>query len=149
MFKSICCSSMYLRCEAMRSQSYEQPATSKQVVRAGLIESSQGQCVICQMLHQPGIEPGPPAWQARILPLNQQHDQCALETLVSPSRRSLFSTYAARKIRRQDKSRILKSCRCERNLATFNQHRFPYTLPTILLTQLLVYSLCHNTRESN
>ena len=23
-------------------------------------------------LHRPGIEPGPPAWQARILPLNQR-----------------------------------------------------------------------------
>ena len=31
-------------------------------------------------MHWPGIEPGPPAWQARILPLNHQclmseHDQ--------------------------------------------------------------------------
>ena len=25
-----------------------------------------------QLLHWPGIEPGPPAWQARILPLNHQ-----------------------------------------------------------------------------
>ena len=24
-------------------------------------------------LHWPGIEPGPPAWQARILPLNHQY----------------------------------------------------------------------------
>ena len=24
------------------------------------------------MLHRPGIEPGPPAWQASILPLNQR-----------------------------------------------------------------------------
>ena len=29
------------------------------------------------MLHWPGIEPGPPAWQARILPLNHQ---CSLDT---------------------------------------------------------------------
>ena len=31
-------------------------------------------------LQRPGIEPGPPAWQASILPLNQRclHIQCAL-----------------------------------------------------------------------
>ena len=49
-----------------------------------------------RMLHWPGIEPGPPAWQARILPLNHQclhatvctvnifiseHDQSQRETL--------------------------------------------------------------------
>ena len=27
-------------------------------------------------LHRPGIEPGPPAWQASILPLNQRCSQC-------------------------------------------------------------------------
>ena len=27
---------------------------------------------ILDSLHWPGIEPGPPAWQARILPLNHQ-----------------------------------------------------------------------------
>ena len=27
-------------------------------------------------LHWPGIEPGPPAWQARILPLNHQCSTC-------------------------------------------------------------------------
>ena len=26
----------------------------------------------CSLMHWPGIEPGPPAWQARILPLNHQ-----------------------------------------------------------------------------
>ena len=26
----------------------------------------------CKSLQRPGIEPGPPAWQARILPLNQR-----------------------------------------------------------------------------
>lgn len=28
------------------------------------------------VLHWPGIEPGPPAWQARILPLNHQCSSC-------------------------------------------------------------------------
>ena len=27
---------------------------------------------MCIVIHWPGIEPGPPAWQARILPLNHQ-----------------------------------------------------------------------------
>ena len=30
----------------------------------------------CLLLHWPGIEPGPPAWQARILPLNHQCSSC-------------------------------------------------------------------------
>ena len=30
-------------------------------------------------LHWPGIEPGPPAWQARILPLNHQ---CIVEGIA-------------------------------------------------------------------
>ena len=35
---------------------------------------------LCQKeMHWPGIEPGPPAWQARILPLNHQ---CLVEYLL-------------------------------------------------------------------
>ena len=30
-------------------------------------------------MHWPGIEPGPPAWQARILPLNHQ---CHIDRLI-------------------------------------------------------------------
>ncbi len=32
-------------------------------------------------LHRPGIEPGPPAWQASILPLNQQ---CCFNIQINP-----------------------------------------------------------------
>src|SRR4029434_2454006 len=39
------------------------------------VESKKGQEE--SQLHWPGIEPGPPAWQARILPLNHQ---CAPHT---------------------------------------------------------------------
>ena len=30
-----------------------------------------------ELVHRPGIEPGPPAWQASILPLNQRCPGCA------------------------------------------------------------------------
>ena len=32
-------------------------------------------------LHWPGIEPGPPAWQARILPLNHQYLAISIDNL--------------------------------------------------------------------
>ena len=35
-----------------------------------------------KLLHRPGIEPGPPAWQASILPLNQRCRHNVLCTLV-------------------------------------------------------------------
>ena len=37
------------------------------------------QCM--KMLHRPGIEPGPPAWQASILPLN--HRCCIISSFTS------------------------------------------------------------------
>ena len=33
-------------------------------------------------MHWPGIEPGPPVWQARILPLNHQSDWLQLSLLI-------------------------------------------------------------------
>ena len=35
-------------------------------------EENQKYIKINKSLQRPGIEPGPPAWQARILPLNQR-----------------------------------------------------------------------------
>ena len=40
------------------------------------INSSENSYTTVKKLHRPGIEPGPPAWQARILPLNQR---CSVE----------------------------------------------------------------------
>ena len=37
-------------------------------------------------LHRPGIEPGPPAWQASILPLNQRCNTSTMATKVTYAR---------------------------------------------------------------
>ncbi len=37
--------------------------------------------VVEENLHRPGIEPGPPAWQASILPLNHRCEHMKLDPL--------------------------------------------------------------------
>ena len=39
---------------------------------SGIVEVVSVAEILQKLLHRPGIEPGPPAWQASILPLNQR-----------------------------------------------------------------------------
>src|SRR4029434_10168864 len=54
------------------------------------VESKKGQEE--SQLHWPGIEPGPPAWQARILPLNPQ---CAPHTEKNGRKRETTKNHRA------------------------------------------------------
>ena len=40
-------------------------------------------------VHRPGIEPGPPAWQASILPLNQRCSRDMLQNLINKFPRNI------------------------------------------------------------
>ena len=42
------------------------------VIGNKIVTEKTHNCLLKMRLHWPGIEPGPPAWQARILPLNHQ-----------------------------------------------------------------------------
>ena len=45
-------------------------------------------------LHRPGIEPGPPAWQARILPLDQRCARSRMLCILNmPKLESYYSHY--------------------------------------------------------
>ena len=60
------------------------------------------------MLHWPGIEPGPPAWQARILPLN--HQCLFLLVFWIPSCLNLIFKMVGLKVFAHDEESPVRSC---------------------------------------
>lgn len=53
-----------------------QPAKTLLILSPSTISTFLAKEKYTKRLHRPGIEPGPPAWQASILPLNQR---CSVE----------------------------------------------------------------------
>jgi hypothetical protein len=56
--------------------------STKKTLTSNIVEtkhqSASCETIRTKLLHRPGIEPGPPAWQASILPLNQR---CLIDML--------------------------------------------------------------------
>ena len=70
------------------------------------------------IMHWPGIEPGPPAWQARILPLNHQCKRIKLQIFLifQCSKQCATLSICAQERRRGDET--LRRKLIDRNLST-------------------------------
>ena len=70
------------------------------------------------IMHWPGIEPGPPAWQARILPLNHQCKRITLQIFLifQCSKQCATLSICGQERRRGDET--LRRKLIDRNLST-------------------------------